>query len=79
MERDLEPERVVVLEHPAAAVREDPALGRAAAERPDDLVDVEAGLHREDDALRDAEIGPGEDDLVDGLDGLAGRRSGRRG
>ena len=44
VERDLEPERVVVVEHPAAAVGEDPALGRAAAERPDDLLDVEAGL-----------------------------------
>ena len=44
MERDLEAERVVVVEHPAAAVGEDPALGRAAAEGADDLLDVEAGL-----------------------------------
>ena len=42
VERDLEPERVVVVEHPAAPVGEDPALGRAAAERLDDLLDVEA-------------------------------------
>ena len=57
VERDLEAERVVVVEHPAAAVGEDPALGRAAAERADDLLDVEAGLDREDDALGDAEVG----------------------
>ena len=72
VERDLEAERVVVLEHPAAAVREDPALSRSPAERADDLLDVEAGLHREDDALGDAEVRPGEDHLVDGLDRLAG-------
>ena len=72
MERDLEPERVVVVDHPAAAVGEDPALGGAAAERLDDLLDVEAGLDREDDALGDAEVRPGQDDLVDGLDRLAG-------
>ena len=72
VERDLEPERVVVVDHPAAAVGEDPALGRPAAERADDLLDVEAGLDREDDALGDAEVGAGEDDLVDGLDRLAG-------
>ena len=72
MERDLEPERVVVVDHPAAPVGEDPALGRAAAERLDDLLDVEAGLDGEDDALGDAEVGAGEDDLVDGLDRLAG-------
>ena len=72
MERDLEPERVVVVDHPAAAVGEDPALGRSAAERLDDLLDVEAGLDGEDDALGDAEVGAGEDDLVDGLDRLAG-------
>ena len=57
MERDLEPERVVVVEHPAAAVGEDPALRRAAAERADDLLDVEAGLDGEDDPLGDAEVG----------------------
>ena len=72
VERDLEPERVVVVDHPAAPVGEDPALGRAAAERLDDLLDVEAGLDREDDALGDAEVRAGEDDLVDGLDRLAG-------
>ena len=72
VERDLEAERVVVVEHPAAAVGEDPALGRAAAERPDDLLDVEAGLDRQDDALGDAEVGAGQDDLVDRLDRLAG-------
>ena len=38
----------------------------------DDLLDVEPGLDGEDDALRDAEVGAGEDDLVDGLDRLAG-------
>ena len=35
---------------------------------------VEAGLHREDHALRRAEVGAGEHDLVDGLDGLAAAR-----
>ena len=44
VERDLEPERVVVVEHPAAPVGQDPALGRAPAERADDLLDVEPGL-----------------------------------
>ena len=72
VERDLEPERVVVVDHPATAVGEDPALGRAPAERADDLLDVEAGLDREDDALGDAEVGAGQDDLVDRLDRLAG-------
>ena len=72
VERDLEPERVVVVDHPAAAVGQHPALGRAAAERPDDLLDVETGLDRQDDALGDAEVGAGEDDLVDRLDRLAG-------
>ena len=72
MERDLEPERVVVVDHPAAAVGQHPALGRAAAERRDDLLDVEAGLDGEDDAFGDAEVGAGEDHLVDGLDRLAG-------
>ncbi len=52
VERDLEPERVVVVDHPAAAVGEDPALGRSAAERTDDLLDIEAGLDGQDDALR---------------------------
>ena len=72
VERDLEAERVVVVDHPAAAVGEHPALGRAAAERLDDLLDVEPGLDGQDDALGDAEVGAGEDDLVDGLDRLAG-------
>ena len=52
MERDLEAERVVVVDHPAAAVGEDPALGRSPTERADDLLDVEAGLDGQDDALR---------------------------
>ena len=51
---------------------EDPALGGAAAERADDLLDVEPGLDREDDPLGDAEVGAGQDHLVDGLDRLAG-------
>ena len=72
MERDLEPERVVVVEHPAASIGEDPALGRPAAEGADDLFDVQAGLDGEDDPLRDAEVRPGQDDLVDRLDRLAG-------
>ena len=72
VERDLEPERVVVGEHPAAPVGEDPALRGTAAERLDDLLDVEAGPDREDDALGDAEVGAGEDDLVDRLDRLPG-------
>ncbi len=72
MERHLEPERVVVVDHPAAAVLEDPALRRAAGERPDDLLDVQPGLDREHDALGHAEVGAGEDDLVDRLDRLAG-------
>jgi hypothetical protein len=72
VERDLESQRVVVLEHPAAPVGEHPALRRAAAERADDLLDVEAGLHRQHDPLRHAEVCPGEDDLVHRLDGLAG-------
>ena len=71
VERDLEPERVVVDPHPLAPVGEDPALGGAAAERLDDLADVEAGLDRQDDALRDAEVRPREDHLVDGLHRLA--------
>ena len=71
MERDLEPERVVVGQHPAAPIGEDPALGGAAAEGADHLLDVEAGLERQDDPLGDAEVGPGEDHLVDGLDRLA--------
>ena len=72
MERDLEPERVVVVDHPAAAIGEDPALRRSPTERPDDLLDVEAGLDRQDDPFGDAEVGAGQDDLVDGLDRLAG-------
>ena len=66
----LKPERVLVIDHPAGAVGEDPALGRSPAERLDDLLDVEPGLDREDDALGDAEVGAREDDLVDGLDRL---------
>ena len=57
VERDLEPERVVVVDHPAAAVGQHPALGRAATERADDLLDVEPGLDGEHDAFGDAEIG----------------------
>ena len=72
MERDLEPQRVVVGQHPAASIGQDPALGRAAAERLDDLLDVEARPDGEDDALGDAQVGAGEDDLVDGLDRLTG-------
>ena len=72
MERDLEAEWIVVVDHPAAAVGEDPALGRSPTERRDDLLDVEAGLHGQDHALGDAEVGAGEDDLVDGLDRLPG-------
>ena len=72
VERDLEPERVVVVEHPAAPVGQDPALRRSPAEGADDLLDVEAGLDRQDDALGDAQVGAGQDDLVDGLDRLAG-------
>ena len=69
---DLEPERVVVVDHPAAPVGEDPALGRAAAERLDDLLDIEPGLDGEDDPLGDAEVRAGQDHLVDRLDRLTG-------
>ncbi len=70
--RDLEPERVLVVDHPAAAIGQHPALRGAAAEGRDHLLDVEAGLDREHDAFRDAEVRPGEDHLVDGLHGLPG-------
>ena len=79
MERDLEPERVVVLEHPAAPIREHPRLRRAAGERGHDLLHVQAGLQREDDALGDAQVRAREDDLVDRLDGLAGADRARHG
>ena len=69
---DLEPERVVVVEHPPAPIGQDPALGCPSPERCDDLLDVEPGLHRQDDAFGHAEVGPGEDHLVDRLDRLAG-------
>jgi hypothetical protein len=72
MERELEPERVLVVEHPAAAVCEHPALRRPATERRDDLLDVESGLHRQHDPLGNPEVRAGEDDLVDSLDRLAG-------
>ena len=72
MQGDLEPERIVVVDHPAAAIGEHPALGRSPAERLDDLLDVEAGLHGQHDAFGDAEVGAGQDDLVDRLDRLAG-------
>ncbi len=67
----LKPERVVVGDHPAAAVGEDPALRRATAQRFDDLLDVEARPDGQHDALGDAQVRAGEDDLVDGLDRLA--------
>ena len=70
MEGDLEPERIVVVDHPAAPVLQHPALGRSPAERRDHLLDVEAGPDREHDPLRDAQVGAGEDDLVDRLDRL---------
>ena len=54
MESELEPERVVVVDHPATAIGEHPALGGAAAEGAHDLLDVEAGLDGEDDPLGDA-------------------------
>ena len=44
----------------------------ATAQRTDDLLDIEAGLHREDDPLGDPEVGAGQDHLVDRLDRLAG-------
>ena len=72
MERELEPERVVVVDHPAAPVGEHPALGGPAAERADHLLDVQTGLDGEDDPLRDPDVGPGQDHLVDGLDRLPG-------
>ena len=74
MERGPEPERVGVVDHPAAPVLDDPAAGRAAVERLGDRDRVEAGLHREDHALRRAEVGAGEHDLVDGLDRLPAAR-----
>ena len=71
MERNLEPQRVVVGDHPARAVRQDPALRGAAAERRDDLLDVEASFKPEHDPLGHAEVGARENHLVDRLDRLA--------
>ena len=72
MEGDLEAERIVVLEHPPAAVGEHPRLRRAARQGTDHLLDVEPGLDGQDDALGNPEIRAREDHLVDGLDGLPG-------
>ncbi len=72
MERHAEPERVLVGEHAAAPVRQDPALGGAGREGRHDLLGVEAGLDGQHETLGHAEVGPGEDHLVDGLGGLAG-------
>ena len=71
MERQLEAERVVVGDHPAAAVLEHPRLGRAAGERLDDLVRVQPGLDRQNQPFRNAEVGAAEDHLVDGLGRLS--------
>src|SRR5207247_10385949 len=67
-----ETERVVVGDHPAASVGQDPALGGTAAEGFDDLLDVEPGLYRENDSFGDAEVGSRQDHLVDCLHRLAG-------
>src|SRR5439155_21658909 len=72
VKRRLETERVVVGDHPAASVGQDPALGGTTAEGFDDLLDVEPGLHRENDSFGDAKEGTCQDHLVDCLHGLAG-------
>ena len=52
------PERVVVVDHLAAAVLEDPARGRAAAAAPPATASgSRPGLHREDHPLGHAEVG----------------------
>ena len=72
MQRRLEAQRVVVGDHPGAAVLEHPASGGAAGEGPHELLGVEAGLDAQHDALRYAEVGAREDHLVHGLGRLAG-------
>ena len=69
-----EPERVLVVDHPAAPVLEHPAARRPAAQRRRDRLGIEAGLEGEHDPLGDAEVGAGDHDLVDGLDRLAAAR-----
>src|SRR4051794_33013764 len=71
VEGDLEAERVVVRDHPPAAVSQDPALGCAATKGVNHLLDIETRLHGEDNSLGAPQVGPGEDHLVDGLHGLA--------
>jgi hypothetical protein len=70
VERDLEPERVVVGDHPPASVRQDPALRGTTGQRLHDLFDIETCLQRKDDPFGHAEVGSGQDHLVDGLDRL---------
>jgi len=67
VERDLEAQRVLVVDHPAAAVGEDPALGGSAAERLDHLSHVQAGLEGQHDPLRHPEIRSSENHLVHSL------------